>query len=552
VIVRTQGRRLPALEENLLSLAAQTCGDFEVLLVGHDVDAPHAAAVGSVVEAFADDFVGRIRRLEVSGGGRSRPLNVALGEAHGRYAAFLDDDDVAFSDWVGMFRQVALLHPGAVIWTQVAGQPVDSVTCAGREVMRASEPPEAFTETFNILPHLCQNQTPNCGLAIPVSCFREQGARYREDLPVLEDWDMVLQVAQLRPIEVTGRVTALYRRGDSDNSSTVHTHDDWDEAEAAVLGALESSSFVLRGEFLPEIRETMDDLESLRFEEDAAGEQIESLSEQVADLERRLAAALSASSAGAISGVATGPVGAAARPSSGTERGSDLIDALKQRTVVVISTHMDDGVLSCGDLIWQVPRCVVLTVFAGDDVDWSRPHEWDEGCGFSAGTNVTAVRVVEDERALALLGSTGLRLAFLDEQYRRPGIAPSIEEVSEAILAAINKIGAETILFPLGLGHDDHRLTAGGAAHAARRAPHLNWFAYEDLPYGYEDEGEVEEALAALADMTPTPVELGKESDLERKDAALELYRSQLIALQDRWVLALQPERYWALTAGRT
>jgi len=203
------------------------------------------------------------------------------------------------------------------------------------------------------------------------------------------------------------------------------------------------------------------------------------------------------------------------------------------------------------DLIWQVPHCVVLTVFAGGDVDWSHLGAWDEWCGFTAGANVVAAGIAEDDQALAALGASGVRLSFLDEQYREPGTTPSIEALSREILNAIGEIGAETILFPLGLGHDDHMLTAAGAAHAARTASHLNWFAYQDLPYGYEEFSGTDEALAALADLTPTPVELSAVSDLVRKNAALDLYRSQVTALEDdRRALALQAERYWALTTS--
>jgi hypothetical protein len=77
----------------------------------------------------------------------------------------------------------------------------------------------------------------------------------------------------------------------------------------------------------------------------------------------------------------------------------------------------------------------------------------------------------------------------------------------------------------------------------------VRWYAYQDLPYASELQPGIDEALTDLADFDPTEVVLGLGRDAERKDRALDCYRSQLIALgEERRSCALLPERYWALT----
>ncbi len=220
--------------------------------------------------------------------------------------------------------------------------------------------------------------------------------------------------------------------------------------------------------------------------------------------------------------------------------------------VVVVSPHLDDAVLSCGEVISQLDDCVVLTVFAGSPRSWEVHRLWDHDlCGFADGTDVVAARLREDDAALGSLGVAAARLSFLDEQYRQPGMEPSQEELGELMAAAIDRTDAATVLMPLGLGHNDHRLTAAGCRHAALDRSHLHWFAYQDLPYGYEPEmfgpQAVDEALRSLYPLAPRTIELGNGRGAHAKLAALDQYPSQMRGLGARGSAALKPERYWRL-----
>jgi LmbE family N-acetylglucosaminyl deacetylase len=226
--------------------------------------------------------------------------------------------------------------------------------------------------------------------------------------------------------------------------------------------------------------------------------------------------------------------------------------------VVVVSPHLDDAVLSCGELMRGLPDCVVLTVFAGSPTSWEGHSVWDHDfCGFAEGTDVVAARLREDDEALASLGVSAARLDLLDEQYRQPGSDPSPEEIGGLVIGCIDRVGAEVAIIPLGLGHVDHRLTSAGCRSAALDRPDLRWLAYQDLPYGYEEDlfgpGLVEDALALLFPLPARLVELEDPSAgagtaaKAAKDAALDHYPSQMRGLGARRLTALQPERYWEL-----
>ena len=71
VLLRTQGNRPGQLADVLLCLAAQTCDDFDVLLLAHQLDAPAREALDRLVGDQPGDLHDRITVLPVEGGGRS-------------------------------------------------------------------------------------------------------------------------------------------------------------------------------------------------------------------------------------------------------------------------------------------------------------------------------------------------------------------------------------------------------------------------------------------------------------------------------------------------
>ena len=122
--------------------------------------------------------------------------------------------------------------------------------------------------------------------------------------------------------------------------------------------------------------------------------------------------------------------------------------------LVVLSPHLDDGVLSCGALLSSHPGSVVATTHAGRPRD-DLPGQWDIACGFGTASEAMDARLAEDKRALAVLGATAAYCPALDSQY--PSSA-TIRRLAQRnfIERVLDSYEAERLLLPLGLLHGDH------------------------------------------------------------------------------------------------
>jgi glycosyltransferase involved in cell wall biosynthesis len=89
VVMPTYNRQA-VLEESIASVLTQTLGEFELLIV--DDASTDGTAEVLAARARADRRI-RVMRAAVNGGGDAA-RNLAMGQARGRYLAFLDDDDL--------------------------------------------------------------------------------------------------------------------------------------------------------------------------------------------------------------------------------------------------------------------------------------------------------------------------------------------------------------------------------------------------------------------------------------------------------------------------
>jgi glycosyltransferase involved in cell wall biosynthesis len=282
ILVRTQGKRPSTIVENLLSLAAQTVQDFEVLVLAHDMTEDQFEALRQSVEMFDPTFTTRVRIVRVEGGGRAHPLNVGVLEAGGTYVAALDDDDIAFAHWVETFQRAASAKPGTVVRTIVAEQQIEPAPWGARPgYTTTSATSVEFPERFDFWDHLWENQSPFCGLAFPRSCFTVMGVRFDEALPVVEDWDAMLQAALLCGVTDAGNVTSLYRRWQSaDSSLATHRQDEWDRSRDVVLARIDRQTLPLPPgtlsdyhRLLENLRQRIELIEDLVVQRDAAREE---------------------------------------------------------------------------------------------------------------------------------------------------------------------------------------------------------------------------------------------------------------------------------------
>ena len=289
ILTRTQGRRLATLADALLCLAAQTDQDFELLVLAHEVAPEALADVRRLVADLSESFAAKVRVLDVRGGGRSRPLNVGVAAARGRYVAVLDDDDLVLAHWVEEFHRYAEEFPGRIVRAVVSEQQVEFERQRGVDgwaaVSRIRCP---WPAAFNLLDHFVDNATPLCGLAFPASLFRDLGTRFDESLPVLEDWDLLLRAAPLCGVVATAEVTSVYRRWqhpEAGHSVAVHGEEEWEATRQTILGRLNAEPMIFPPGSVNRIRA---DWRGEPHGTTALAAELRRLRGQIADAERRV------------------------------------------------------------------------------------------------------------------------------------------------------------------------------------------------------------------------------------------------------------------------
>jgi len=218
---------------------------------------------------------------------------------------------------------------------------------------------------------------------------------------------------------------------------------------------------------------------------------------------------------------------------------------------VVISPHLDDAVFSCGDWLAAHPGAIVMTVFAGVPRDGALHTDWDTRCGFEDASRAVNARRTEDRDALRALGAEPVWLAFCDSQY---GDTPAIGALADAVHDALVCVGADTLLFPLGLFHSDHLLVHTAVRRALPRLPGIASLAYEDAPYRAMPAVLQRRLAELLVEHTwATPASGDTAPDIAAKRRALQCYASQLRAFGPRGIEDIgRPGRLWQLQPSAT
>ena len=231
IVMRTQGNRIDSLTEILTCLTGQSVTDFEILLMGHKLDAERTAGIERLILDQPDWFRNKIRFIRVDHGGRSAPLNVGFAEANGDYIMSLDDDDTVFGHWVETFRDIARESPGRILRSVAVTQTVSRMVCRGVSGVRAvSKMDRPFREDFDWFETLRLNHSPFMTLGFPRGLFHQLGLKFDEDLSTTEDWDYLLRSGALVGVAGAPTITAVYRFWqDSQSSSTLHAQSEWVE-----------------------------------------------------------------------------------------------------------------------------------------------------------------------------------------------------------------------------------------------------------------------------------------------------------------------------------
>lgn len=185
-------------------------------------------------------------------------------------------------------------------------------------------------------------------------------------------------------------------------------------------------------------------------------------------------------------------------------------------STLVVSTHLDDAVLSCYSELG--PETVVVTVLAGVPPP-GESGSWDRDNGVADSPARVRERLEEDRAALALSGSRVVHLDLLDSQYAD---VPPPSEIA-ALLAPILEPAAR-VLAPAGIRNLDHK-----AVRDAVLLVRPDAILYADLPYALHPDYGGFALPEEMAERKVEQVEVQLTgAKLAEKLAAARCYRTQL------------------------
>lgn len=216
------------------------------------------------------------------------------------------------------------------------------------------------------------------------------------------------------------------------------------------------------------------------------------------------------------------------------------------KKALILSSHLDDAILSAGQFIAGRGDCDVLTVFSGIPMKNKLLTDYDKSCGFKTSKDAMVVRRQEDMEACAILNARPIHTKRLDSQYYNSEDSvylPDLVELEEFI----KKGKYEKVIAPLGLNHPDHILLS----ETILRFELKNLYLYEDLPHRVTHPELVFERLERLRDDLLHELELEFIGDgpIADKIRALWCYRSQMNRGDLNPYNLYVPERFWHVTS---
>lgn len=257
-----------AVAETLLSLAAQTSQDFEVVVL---VDKAGDAEIGDfedLVESFEGAFSVRVRVVGLGDDGSRSPMSAGVEAAQGTFVSVIDPDDVVFAHWVESFAVAAANNDGRILRATVATQHFSISSDRGRRAYTSIDRPRClWPGPFDVLGHLDNTPGPIFGLAIPRSALVGWCPPLGTSDLQLEDWAIVLTSALSCGVTETGEVTYLRRLiGDEWDSSKPLDDASVEEARRTIVSRLDQRDVTMPAGTLQTLKTQADENRALRTE----------------------------------------------------------------------------------------------------------------------------------------------------------------------------------------------------------------------------------------------------------------------------------------------
>ena len=249
----------------------------------------------------------------------------------------------------------------------------------------------------------------------------------------------------------------------------------------------------------------------------------------------------------------------------------ELRDSLRLKSIlkrydefIFISPHLDDAVLSCGVLLWELKYLkkdiTILTAFTEGGLRPYSPQakKFLKKCGYINALKLFEDRKKEDKDAVRFYKGRFIHLGFVDAAWRKDEKERNIygsekiqfsgkiakrdrgfiAKIAQEISSLIPK-GKHTIVFaPLGVGnHVDHIIIREAICRLI--TPTIFW---EDFPYN-TNKNSVERFFSQNK-ILRLSFELDAE-DFSTKESAIKIYKSQLKLLFAGDKIPKLPERYY-------
>lgn len=229
VIVRTCGRSPLFLRRALESITAQTRAPAQIIVVDDGADAAGVeAALGKLdLRGITLRHLPRDVRIQPKPN-RSTALNRGIAGADTRWISFLDDDDTwapQFLERAAPFLENTDKRPdfGGVVTQTVV---VDERMKDGEIIEKGRRPFNPGLQVIDLAALAAGNRFTLNAVIMHQEVFKTVGL-YREDLPVLEDWEFNVRAAARFHFEVIPEALARYHQrpaGDASANSSLAEH----------------------------------------------------------------------------------------------------------------------------------------------------------------------------------------------------------------------------------------------------------------------------------------------------------------------------------------
>lgn len=214
--------------------------------------------------------------------------------------------------------------------------------------------------------------------------------------------------------------------------------------------------------------------------------------------------------------------------------------------IAVVSSHLDDGIFSCGDMLSHEKNTFVITVFAGIPKDENIITDYDLKTGFDSSHNAMIERQGEDIQACCHLGAAFIHLPFYDFQY---GLENNVSD----IISELSILSEYDIIYaPFGVKHPDHIMTNDIVMTVWLSfdvRPDL--YLYEELPYRIIEPKESIDRIDEIKKKYGCDLEYKNSyiNPTSDKVFAIHKYKSQLNIGDISAYTVLVPERHWRVTS---